>query len=131
VAAGKLTSDAEQKVLARLSARLDKLVNVTHPVARLRLARRLRAGIVRVSAGYVGVTPQQLRSDLRSGKTLAQEATDNGKTASGLEQAIESAVQTRLDKAVAAGKLTGEREQTMLSNLQTRLDALVNRDFAA
>ena len=130
VAAGKLTSQAEQTALSRVSGRLGTLVNVTHPVAHLLMAQRVRAGILRVGAGYVGVTPQQLRSDLRSGKTLAQVATDNGKTASGLEQAIVTAVTSRLDQAVAAGTITSQHEQTIVSNLQTRLDTLVNRSFA-
>jgi hypothetical protein len=130
VAAGKLSSAAEQTRLARLSARLDALVNVTHPVARLRLAARLRVAVVRLSAGYLGVTAQQLRSDLRSGQTLAEIAATNGKSTAGLEQAVESAVQTQLDKAVSAGKLTSQREQTLLANLTTRLATLVNHSFS-
>ena len=86
VAAGRLTSQAEQTDLSRLSARLGKLVGVSHPLARLGRTIRVRVAVLRLSAGYLGVTPQQLRSELGAGKTLAGLATDAGKSASGLEQ---------------------------------------------
>jgi len=76
------------------------------------------------------VTPAQLRTELKAGKTLAQVATEHGKSVAGLEQAITTAVKTRLDKAVTAGKITSAQEQKVLSGLQSRLDKLVNRTFA-
>ena len=76
------------------------------------------------------MTAQQLRTELEAGKTLAQVATAHGKTAAGLEQAITSAVKTRLDKAVAAGYLKVSTEQKMLARLSDRLDQLVDKSFA-
>jgi hypothetical protein len=129
VAAGKITSQREQLILSRLPARLEKLVNSGHPGALIRVAL-LRRGLIKVSAAYLGLTPQTLRSELRAGKTLAQVATEQGKTAVGLEQAIETAAKTRLDKAVSNGRITSQREQLILSRLPARLDKLVNRTFA-
>ena len=129
-AAGKLTSPEEQVLLGRVNSRLGQLVNVSHPGQLVRRALG-RAAFTRFSAGYLGITPAQLRSDLGSGSTLAQIAATNGKTSAGLEQAIESAVTTRLDRAAAAGLITSQREQTMLAKLQARLDTLVDRNFAA
>jgi hypothetical protein len=126
VAAGKLTSQREQMILSGLQARLDKLVNNTHP-GLLHQRGLLRRRAATVSAAYLGITPQALRSQLDAGKTLALVATDQGKTVSGLEQAIEAAIKTRLDKAVAAGRLTSQREQLILARLPARLDKLVNR----
>ena len=129
VATGKLTSQAEQSLLGRLDSRLGQLLNAAHPGALVRRALR-RAAFVRLSASYLGVTPPQLRSDLRAGSSLAQVATDNGKTVAGLEQAVGSAVSNRLDQAVAAGQLSSQREQAMLLRVQARLSTLVNRSFA-
>jgi len=129
VAAGKLTSQRKQLILSRLPARLDKLVNSSHPGALIRLAI-LRRGLLKVSAAYLGVTPPTLRAQLHAGKTLARVATDQGKTVTGLEQAIEAAVTTRLDKAVVAGRITSQREQLILARLPARLDRFVNRTFA-
>ena len=52
-------------------------------------------------ASYLGLTPAQLRAQLRSGKTLAQIALAQGKTVAGLEEAIYADVQAHLDSAVA------------------------------
>ena len=128
VAAGKLTSAQESALLDRLGARIDALVNVSHPRLHVRLALR-RAALVRFAARYLGVTSNALRADLRSGATLAQVAGESGKTAAELEQAIESAASARLAKAVSAGLITAQREQTMLANLQMRLDTLVNKSL--
>ncbi len=129
VAAGKITSQREQLILSRLPARLDNLVNRAHPSALIRRGF-LRRALIRVSAGYLSLTPQQLRSELRAGRTPAQVATAEGKTAAGLERAIETAVKARLDQAVAAGKITSQREQLVLARLSSRLDGLVNRTLA-
>jgi hypothetical protein len=81
--------------------------------------------IVSAVTGYLGLTAQQLGTDLRSGETLAQIATAQGKSVSGLEQVIEAAVKSRLDQAVAAGKITSQREQLILSRMPAKLDKLV------
>ena len=54
-------------------------------------------------ASYLGLTPAQLREQLRAGKTLAQIAVAQGKSVAGLEDAIYKDVQTHLDQAVANG----------------------------
>jgi len=130
VSGGKLTTTQETMILNVVSTRLDKLVRATHPAVKARVGARLRRGLIRVTANYLGVTPAQLRTELKAGKTLAQVATEHGRTVAGLEQAIETAAKTRLDKAVTAGKLSGAQEQKVLSRLQSRLDKLVNRTFA-
>jgi cobalamin biosynthesis protein CbiD len=129
VAAGKITSRREQLILSRLPARLDKLVNSTHPGAVIRHAL-LRKGLIRVSAAYLGLTPQALGSQLRAGKTLAQIATAQDKSVAGLKEAIQTAVEKRLAKAVANGRLTREREQRIVAHLPSWLDMLVNRTLA-
>src|SRR4051812_44650148 len=48
----------------------------------------LAADVLTPSADYLGVSLSTLQSDLKGGKTLAQEATAKGKTASGLIDAI-------------------------------------------
>jgi hypothetical protein len=82
--------------------------------------------ILSSATSYLGFTRQQLATRLRSGQTLAQIATAQGKSVSGLKQAIEAAVNRRLDWAVAAGKSTSERKERILSRLPARLDKLVN-----
>jgi len=78
------------------------------------------------AASYLGLTEAQLRSDLESGRTLAQIARSRGKTADGLVQALATAARKRLDAAVSAGRLTRAQEQSILADLRGRLTAFVN-----
>jgi hypothetical protein len=83
--------------------------------------------ILDAAAPYLGLSEDQLRQQLRSGKSLAQVASAQHKSVSGLEQAITSAVRSRLDKAVAAGRITKAQEQQRLSRLSQALPSIVNR----
>jgi hypothetical protein len=78
------------------------------------------------AAKYLGLTKAQLRAQLRSGKSLAQIAKAQGKSTSGLEQAITAAVKARLDTAVASNRITAAREQKALSGLSAMIHDLVN-----
>jgi hypothetical protein len=101
--------------------------------AGVKRALQHRGGVrlFRAAADYLGLSPQALRDELRSGKSLAQIATAQGKSVDGLEQTILSVVKTRLDEAVAAGRLSAAREQAFLDRLSSRLDTLVNRTLPA
>jgi polyhydroxyalkanoate synthesis regulator phasin len=85
----------------------------------------LAAGVEEL-ATYLGLKPEELRTQLKSGKSLADIATAQGKTVDGLKTAITDAVTKRLDAAVTAGKLTKEQEQKLLEGLTTHLDDFVN-----
>jgi hypothetical protein len=77
-------------------------------------------------ASYLGVTKAELKTARDDGTSLAQLATEKGKSVSGLKDAIYADAKTHLDKDVAAGKLTAVQETSMLSNLQSHLDDIVN-----
>jgi hypothetical protein len=77
-------------------------------------------------ASYLGITRAELKTARDNGTSLAQLATQNGKSVSGLEDAIYADAKAHLDKAVSAGKLTSAQESALLSNLQSHLDDMVN-----
>jgi hypothetical protein len=79
------------------------------------------------AAAYIGVTDAQLRTDLESGKTLAQVAKAHGKTADGVIAAMVAAEKKELDAAVTSGRITKAQEDQMVSNLKARITDLVNR----
>lgn len=66
-------------------------------------------------AGALGITTQELDTQLRSGKTLAE-------LAAGKEQAVKDAMvaaeKTRLDQAVAGGKITQDQANQRLEQLR-------------
>jgi hypothetical protein len=128
VTAGKITAAQEQKLLGALQSRLDSFVDRAHPFIAVRHAARAR-GLVASVAGYLGVTAQQLKTELVAGKSLAQVATEHGKTVAGLEQAITAAVKSRLDRAVAAGLISTQTERTILARLGSHLGQILDHSF--
>jgi hypothetical protein len=86
----------------------------------------LAADILTPAASYLGISASDLASDLKSGKTLAQEATAKGKTASGLVDALVAAEKKILDADVSAGWLTDSQETNVLANLKDAITDLVN-----
>ena len=85
-----------------------------------------RAGFLNAITTYLGVTKAELRTARENGTSLAQLATQKGKSVAGLKQAIYDAAKADLDKAVAAGRITSAQEATRLSDLQSHLDDIVN-----
>lgn len=80
-------------------------------------------------ATYVGLTQQQLMTDLGNGQTLARIAAAQGKTVQGLEQALTTAFQARLQQAVTSGHMTAAQSATALSQFQSRLSQMVNNQM--
>jgi hypothetical protein len=95
------------------------------------LGRRLGRGAFgagHVAAQYLGVSQATLRSELQSGKSLAQIASATpGKSVEGLKAAIMAAAKARLDQAVSSGRSTTQREQQRLDRLSSHIDALLQR----
>lgn len=84
-------------------------------------------GGLSAAAGYLGLTNAQLAQQLARGKSLAQIATAQGKSVSGLESAIAARVKTRLDRLAAAKIITAAQEQKILSRLSARIASEVNQ----
>ncbi len=133
VKSGKLTQAQANKIKQRIAKR---------PLAPIGFAHRgflgrgpggrgfgagLRARGLDAAAKYLGLTNAQLRTQLRSGKSLAQIATAQHKSVSGLTSTLQADIKARLDKAVAAKRLTSAQEQKIISRLDQRLNKLVNR----
>ena len=81
------------------------------------------------AATYLGLSEEQLRTELESGKTLAQIATAHGKTPEGLVKALVDAASKKLDEAVAAGRLTRAEADSLLKGLEQRITDFVNGRF--
>jgi len=79
------------------------------------------------AASYLGLTEAQLRSQLQSGKSLADVAKAQGKSVDGLVQAIVDAAKKKVDAAVSAGRLTQTQADSILSGLKSHVSDFVNR----
>jgi hypothetical protein len=78
------------------------------------------------AAKYLGLTEAKLRTELESGKTLAQVAKAQDKSVDGLIAALKADAKQKLDAAVKAGRLTQAQETRMLADLDQRLGDFVN-----
>ena len=134
VTAGKLTPDQGAKLKERLAnanglgLRLRGRLALKHPA----LVHGMRVRVHRLGpvAKYLEITPRELRSELRAGKSLAQIATDHGKTVDGLVDAIVAPAKARLDKAVEKGRLTRQRADELLARLSDAVEQAVQRVHA-
>jgi hypothetical protein len=120
-AAGWITDAQETSLLSGLTTQITGLVNAGPPVPPTR-----KPGLLETAATYLGISVSDLQTALKSGKTLADEATANGKTVDGLVTALTAQAKTNLDAAVAAGTITAAQEQTLLTNITQRTTDLVN-----
>ena len=78
------------------------------------------------AAEYLGVTDEELREALQSGKSLAEIAEENGKSVDDLKDSLLTEAETRLNEAVADEKLTREQADRILERLREGIDDLVN-----
>ena len=136
VKAGKLTPEQGAKLKERLANaqslglgfRLRGRLAVKPPA----FFPGLRLGAHRLGpiTKYLDITPQELRSELRSGKSLAEIATAHGKTVDGLVDAIVGPAKARLDRAVENGRLTRQRADELLARLTDAVEKAVQRVHA-
>jgi hypothetical protein len=74
------------------------------------------------AAGYLGLSPTDLRTQLHDGQSLADVAAAQGKSASGLQDAMIAAMTANLD---ANTTLTAEEKAAHLALMKSHLDVMV------
>jgi hypothetical protein len=122
VAAGRITKAQGDELKQRIdSADFPIFGGPGHAFGHFGFFHRLDA-----AASYIGITEAELRTELESGKTLAQVAQDHGKSVDGLVNALVADAKAKLDDAVAAGRLTRAEADDMLSGLKDRIKELVS-----
>jgi hypothetical protein len=78
------------------------------------------------AASYLGLTEEQLRTQLENGKTLAEVAKAQNKSVDGLVDAVVADAKQHLDAAVKAGRITQKQEDSILSDIKARTTDFVN-----
>lgn len=126
VANGRITQDQANKAKQNVDNGNGLSAFTRFFGARIHNRDLLRFGAWNDLASELGMSPQDLSSQLKSGKTLKQIISDQNKTVDDVVNAVAAKVQQTLDASVANGKLTQTREDTILANLKTRLTDLIN-----
>lgn len=83
--------------------------------------------VMDAAADYIGISETALATARHDGKSLAQIAVANGKTAAGLQTALVAAFKVNLDKAVSAGRITDAQATQALANFQSQVQTMINR----
>ncbi|MBM4434333.1 MAG: hypothetical protein FJ028_04355 [Chloroflexi bacterium] len=90
-----------------------------------RVEVHIKVEAIQTASAYLGLSLGELRTRLRSGKSLADIAVSAGKTKDGLIQAIVAAETAQVDKAVADGKLTADQATRLKTGMTERAANMV------
>jgi hypothetical protein len=114
---GTITQDQADKVATTLDQKLPERGFGGHGM-------RIGAGLDEV-AGIIGITQDELRTQLRSGKTLAEIAKGKNISQTTLVDKLVAAATTRIAAEVKAGRLTQARADAITKDLSARITELV------
>ena len=130
---GKLTQAQADRLTSRLDQILDQAVNHTFPLAQNPRLQRLRAAglsiLIKATADATKLLPRDLLQEIRSGKTLAQIATEHNADPTQIVSSAVKQTTDRINKAVTAGKLKQDQATTLLGNLSDGLTKLMNTAY--
>ena len=79
------------------------------PAGKKQKGKQAIRAAVKTAATYVGLSVEQIRTQLQAGKSLAEIATAQGKSVDGLKAAIVTDAKAAIAKLVSSGKITAER----------------------
>ncbi|GAC1329651.1 MAG: hypothetical protein NVSMB2_28620 [Chloroflexota bacterium] len=134
VTAGKLTADQATQAKTRVAERIDQAMtqvmsqhaNGAGPNGPGRGAQVGGGLDIAVVTGFLGVQPQQLRTDLQT-KSLSQIATDAHKNPNDLANALKTAANARVDQAVTSGRLTAEQGNQRKTQVAQQIDQMMTQ----
>lgn len=143
VEAGKLTPEQAAKKKELLQRMTERLQNAKgFGLGKLgkkgfgKFGKRGKAGVAKIGtrsalADALGIDPEKIREGLKSGKTFAQIAQENGKTAADVKAALEKTVDDKIAKITEKKKLTDEQVAKYREKLDQWIDKVVDKLFAA
>jgi hypothetical protein len=89
--------------------------------------KAIRAKVVAISASTIGVTPQTLVAELKTGKSIAQVATEHHVDPSTVVTALSVAADAKVAQAVAQHELTRAQADRIDAILPARITRIVDR----
>jgi hypothetical protein len=127
VSAGRLTKEQGDELKQRIESRDFPLFGVPgFAPGHGGFGHHEMFGGLDAAATYLGVSEDELRSELESGKSLADVAKAKGKSVDGLVDALAADPKGHLDEEVAEGDLTRDQADEMLSRIEDGIRAMVN-----
>ena len=129
---GRITQEQADKAKAAAPDHVAKFVDHTWPArapkVRLPDLKTFIGDATAAARDYLGLTQQDLVTQLRAGKSLADIASATpGKSRDGLVAAITASTSANIDKAAAAGTLTAEQATALKARVGEAVGKLVDR----
>jgi hypothetical protein len=121
----RLTQNQGDELIPALPTLLTEMVNgqLRQQAAQILVG----AAVIRLAAQQTGLTAQEIRQELSSGKTLADVLTEHNVDTNAFIDSAVAQAQQRLNQAVANKRITQARADQMLENFRTQLTNGINR----
>lgn len=88
---------------------------------------KLRRSIMSTSAEAIGIPVEELRAELRAGRSIAEVAGAKGVEVAEVVDALVATASGKIDAAVESGRLTEQRAQQVEERLRSRFEKVVQR----
>jgi hypothetical protein len=88
---------------------------------------KVQGALLEAAAGYLELSPKELRPQIRAGTPLTEIATAQGKSVAGLKAVLTVALKAKIDAAVEAGRLDAARARRLLDHAPAFVERLVQR----
>ncbi len=125
--AHKITPARAQKLDARIPTVAANFVNKAHKGAIIRdVLPGLRKDAVKLTAKTIGITPKQLESEVKGGKTVAQVASEHGSSGTAVTAALVKAIDAKITALVSSHKLTSAQGQALEAKVPAKVANFVN-----
>ena len=131
VAAGWLTKKQAAAVQSSVHKVLQNPILKALPAGGLGTLGSGLSGALKAAESYLGLSDTQIVAGLISGRSLADLASAQGKTDTGLVSAVVAAERSQLADAVKAGQITGAQKASIESGLNRSLANLVHAKLPA
>ncbi|MCM3631122.1 hypothetical protein M3194_27800 [Paenibacillus glycanilyticus] len=114
----------------RFTANLDNMIN-SDQLAQGREGRKGRGfgQNLDVVATALSITEDELKTELKAGKTIADIAKEKGISEDSVVSAIETAINAQIDQEVKAGKLTADEAAAKKEDAAARAQSIVDGNF--
>jgi hypothetical protein len=131
VTAGKLTQTQEDALLKNLDTKVDAVIQNTCQDddfgGRGGFGMHMFGFGADSFAKALGMTSADLQTELQSGKSIADIATEKNVDLAKVKASVIADMKTQLDVIVKNGRMTQAQEDTMIQRMTTMLDTLVNQ----
>ncbi len=133
VAAGKVGEERAAKIRERIENGEGFGLGALRKFREHRQERieKVRGAIVESAASAIGVTADELRAQLKAGRSIADVAAAESVSIDDVKAAMTADASARATEAVAAGKIDQARADALLAKFAERLDDVVNKRRAA